>query len=61
MQMLGGKDSRPREASNSEDNFNQEPERVNKADAKVGQSDEPTLELPKDEPTIVLPEDEIPF
>ena len=49
MQMLGGKDSRPREASNSEDNFNQEPERVNKADAKVGQSDEPTLELPEDE------------
>jgi single-strand DNA-binding protein len=49
MQMLTPKDSRPREASNSEDNFNQEPERVNKADAKVGQSDEPTLELPEDE------------
>ena len=32
-----------------DDNFNQEPERVNKADAKVGQSDEPTLELPEDE------------
>ena len=49
MQMLTPKDSRPREASNSEDNFNQEPERVNKADAKVGQSDEPTLELPEDD------------
>jgi len=62
MQMLGGKDSRPREASNSEDNFNQEPERVNKADAKKGKSDEADAKKGKsDEPTLELPEDEIPF
>lgn len=45
MQMLGGK-SKP---SNSDDNFNQEPERVNKTDVNPGPSDEPTLELPEDD------------
>ena len=49
MQMLGGKDNRNSTASSSDDNFNQEPERVNKADAKVSQSAEPTLELPEDD------------
>ena len=49
MQMLGGRDNRSSEPSNSDDNFNQEPERVKKSDAKVGVSDEPTLELPEDD------------
>ena len=49
MQMLGGKDNRNSTASSSDDNFNQEPERVNKADTKVSQSAEPTLELPEDD------------
>ena len=49
MQMLGGRDNRNSEPSSSDDNFNQEPERVNKADAKVSQSAEPTLELPEDD------------
>ena len=49
MQMLGGRDNRNSEPSNSDDNFNQEPERVKKSDAKVGVSDEPTLELPEDD------------
>ena len=58
MQMLGGKSK----SSNSEDNFNQEPERVNKADAKKGKSDEADAKKGKsDEPTLELPEDEIPF
>ena len=45
MQMLGGKSK----SSNSDDNFNQEPERVNKTDVNPGPSDEPTLELPEDD------------
>ena len=49
MQMLGGDNNRTSEPSNSDDNFNQEPERVKKSDAKVGVSDEPTLELPEDD------------
>ena len=49
MQMLGGRENRNSEPSNTDDNFNQEPERVNKADAKVSQSAEPTLELPEDD------------
>ena len=49
MQMLGGKDNRNSAASSSDDNFNQEPERVNKAAEKPGQSVEPTLELPEDD------------
>jgi single-strand DNA-binding protein len=49
MQMLGGRENRNSEPSNTDDNFNQEPERVNKADTKVSQSAEPTLELPEDD------------
>jgi single-strand DNA-binding protein len=49
MQMLGGRENRYSEPSNTDDNFNQEPERVNKADTKVSQSAEPTLELPEDD------------
>ena len=49
MQMLGGKDNRNSAASSSDDNFNQEPERVNKAAEKSDQSVEPTLELPEDD------------
>ena len=49
MQMLGGRENRNSEPSNTDDNFNQEPERVNKADAKISQSAEPTLELPEDD------------
>ena len=49
MQMLGGKDNRNSTASSSDDNFNQEPERVNKTAEKSGQSVEPTLELPEDD------------
>ncbi len=49
MQMLGGKDNRNSAASSSDDNFNQEPERVNKAAEKSGQLVEPTLELPEDD------------
>jgi len=49
MQMLGGRENRNSEPSNTDYNFNQEPERVNKADAKVSQSAEPTLELPEDD------------
>jgi hypothetical protein len=49
MQMLGGKDNRNSEPSKSDDNFNQEPERVNKTDVNPGPSDEPTLELPEDD------------
>ena len=51
MQMLGGDNNRTSEPSNSDDNFNQEPERAKKSDAKVG----------LDEPAIDLPEDDIPF
>ena len=51
MQMLGGRDNRNSEPSNSNDNFNQEPERAKKPEAKVG----------LDEPAIDLPEDDIPF
>ena len=47
--MLGGKDNRNSAASSSDDNFNQEPERVNKTAEKSGQSVEPTLELPEDD------------
>ena len=49
MQMLGGRENRNSEPSNTDDNFNQEPVRVNKADAKISQSAEPTLELPEDD------------
>jgi len=49
MQMLGGDNKRTSEPSNPDDNFNQEPEKVNKADVNPGPSDEPTLELPEDE------------
>ena len=49
MQMLGGKDNRNSTPSSSDDNFNQEPERVNKAAEKSDQSVEPTLELPEDD------------
>ena len=52
MQMLGGKDNRNSTASSSDDNFNQEPERVNKKE---------TSSVPSGEPTIELPEDDIPF
>ena len=49
MQMLGGRDNRNSEPSSSDNSFNQEPERVKKSDAKVGLSNEPTLELPEDD------------
>ena len=49
MQMLGGRENRNSEPSNTDDNFNQEPERVNKTAEKSGQSVEPTLELPEDD------------
>ena len=49
MQMLGGKDNRTSEPRKPDDNFNQEPERVNKNEAKSA------------EPTLELPEDDIPF
>tara|TARA_B110000037_G_C16866879_1_gene402414 strand:- start:6 stop:476 length:471 start_codon:yes stop_codon:yes gene_type:complete len=49
MQMLGGKDSRTSETSNSDDNFNQEPTRVNTNEVKTSSSGEPTLELPDDD------------
>jgi len=49
MQMLGGRENRNSEPSNTDDNFNQEPERVNKAAEKSDQSVEPTLELPEDD------------
>jgi len=49
MQMLGGRDNRNSEPSSSDDNFNQEPEKVNKKETSSGQSGEPTLELPEDD------------
>tara|TARA_B100000768_G_C11278643_1_gene377278 strand:+ start:3008 stop:3457 length:450 start_codon:yes stop_codon:yes gene_type:complete len=49
MQMLGGRDSRVSESSNSGDNFSQEPARVNKNDVNTSSSGEPTLELPDDD------------
>ena len=49
MQMLGGRDSRVSESSNSGDNYNQEPARVNKNDVNTSSSGEPTLELPDDD------------
>lgn len=49
MQMLGGRDSRVSESSNSGDNFNQEPARANKNDVNTSSSSEPTLELPDDD------------
>jgi len=49
MQMLGGRDSRVSESSNSGDNFNQEPARANKNDVNTSSSSEPTLELPEDD------------
>jgi single-strand DNA-binding protein len=52
MQMLGGKDNRNSAPSSSDDNFNQEPERVNKNE---------TSSSPAGEPTLELPEDDIPF
>jgi single-strand DNA-binding protein len=52
MQMLGGKDNRNNTSNSSEDNFNQEPERVIKNEASSSSSGEPDM---------VLPEDDIPF
>jgi len=52
MQMLGGKDNRNSAPNSSDDDFNQEPERVNKTETSSG---------PSGEPTIALPEDDIPF
>jgi single-strand DNA-binding protein len=49
MQMLGGRDSRVSESSNSSDDFNQEPARANKNDVNASPSSEPTLELPDDD------------
>ena len=49
MQMLGGRENRNSEPSNTDDNFNQEPERANNPPKKSGQSVEPTLELPEDD------------
>ena len=49
MQMLGGRDSRTSEVSDSDENFNQEPEKVSKKDTNMNPSDEPTLELPEDD------------
>ena len=49
MQMVGGRDSRVSESSNSGDNFNQEPARANKNDVNTSSSSEPTLELPEDD------------
>jgi len=49
MQMLGGKDNRNIAPSSSDDNFNQEPERVNKNETSSGPAGEPTLELPEDD------------
>ena len=54
MQMLGGDNNRTSEPSNSDDNFNQEPERANKADAKPGAAGEPALD-------ILNNPDDIPF
>ena len=49
MQMLGGRDNRTSEASDSDENFNQEPEKASKKDTNMNPSDEPTLELPEDD------------
>ena len=49
MQMLGGRENRNSEPSNTDDNFNQEPERVNKNETSSGSAGEPTLELPEDD------------
>ena len=49
MQMLGGKENRNSAPRSSDDNFNQEPERVNKKETSSGPSGEPTLELPEDD------------
>ena len=49
MQMLGGRENRNSEPSNTDDNFNQEPERVNKNETSSGPAGEPTLELPEDD------------
>ena len=49
MQMLGGKDSRVSEPNNSNDDFNQEPAKVNKNDANTSSSGEPSIELPDDD------------
>jgi single-strand DNA-binding protein len=52
MKMLGGKDDRNSSSNESDDGFNQEPERVSQNDASSGSSNEPNL---------VLPDDDIPF
>ena len=49
MQMIGGKDNRNSSSNESDDGFNQEPERVSQNDASSGSSNEPALDLPDDD------------
>jgi len=49
MQMIGGKDNRNSPPNESDNDFNQEPERVSQNDASSGSSNEPALDLPDDD------------
>ena len=49
MQMLGGKDNRNNSSNETDDNYNQEPERAVQTKESSSVSSEPSLELPDDD------------
>ena len=49
MQMLGGKDNRNNSSNETDDNYNQEPERAAQTKESSSVSSEPSLELPDDD------------